>query len=185
MIHPEKTAKDTQQTTTSSSFVAGVVMDEQYPIHLDEVVTLDELMCTADYDSCIADVDELERIFAKDPRTQDVVLEPICFESACTLERMLEEMASKGYRPATLRELLGVGAQHPELQRRKVLVALGSINNEAYIHSSSTEWSLNTVTHIPVLADVLGERMFILGEYDGKYRPGYYFLCVKIPKNGV
>lgn len=98
---------------------------------------------------------------------------------------MLEEIASRGYRPATLRELLGVGAQHPELQRRKVLVALGSVTNEAYIHGSNTDWALNTVLHVPALADVLGERMLILGEYDGKYRPGYYFLCAKLAENDV
>lgn len=170
---------------TPESLVVGVVIDEQYPITLPEGVSARALILEGRYDSYIADVDELERIFAKDPCTESVVLEPICFETACTLEHMLEEIASMGYRPATLRELLGVGAQHPELQRRKVLVALGSANHEAYIHGSNTEWAIDNVLHVPVLADMLGERMLILGEYDGKHRPGYYFLCVKLAENGV
>lgn len=92
---------------------------------------------------------------------------------------MLTEIAQAGYRPATFRELLAIGAQHPELQRRKSLVAIGSANHETYIQSGDTEWKIDNEIHIPVLADVLGERMLIFGEYDGKYRPGYYFLCVR------
>ncbi len=187
MMHPLNKKIETPHTMVTpkvsvapTATEGGVVVDEQYPVTLDEQVTLQELLLAGNYDSYIADEVELQRIFEVDPRTHEIVIEPLCFDHPCTLEDMLEEMTHLGYRGATLRELLAIGAQHPELQRRKVLVALGSAHHETYIHPGDTEWTLDNVLHVPVLADVLGERMLILGEYDGKYRPGYYFLCVKL-----
>ncbi len=192
MIHPQNRKVGKSRTTVpakgsvaSSTQGWGVVMDEQYSVTLTEQVTLQELLRAGNYDSYIADDGELQRIFEADPPILESIIEPLCFDYPCTLEEMLEEMNRLGYRGATLRELLAVGAQHPELQRRKVLVALGSANREVYIHGGHTEWALHNVLHLPVLADVLGERMLILGEYDGKYRPGYYFLCVRIPPSDV
>lgn len=42
-------------------------------------------------------------------------------------EQAIAELDKLGYRPATARELLALGAQHPNLQRTKDIVALGSI----------------------------------------------------------
>ncbi|PIT95094.1 hypothetical protein COT98_01065 [Candidatus Falkowbacteria bacterium CG10_big_fil_rev_8_21_14_0_10_39_9] len=49
------------------------------------------------------------------------------FHREISSEDAISEMDKKGYRPATLMELLALGAAHPELQREFLVIALGSI----------------------------------------------------------
>ncbi len=49
------------------------------------------------------------------------------FNRGMSTEAVLAELDKRGYRPATLPELLALGAVHPELQRQFPIVALGSV----------------------------------------------------------
>lgn len=49
------------------------------------------------------------------------------FDHDISSEDAIREMEGKGFRPATLKELLTLGAAHPDLQRSNPIVALGSI----------------------------------------------------------
>ncbi len=48
-------------------------------------------------------------------------------EEVIALHEAIEEMKNRGCRPATWPELFALGADHPEMQRDKHIVALGSI----------------------------------------------------------
>jgi hypothetical protein len=168
-----------KEHTSLAGNVEYTVLEERYPITLDAEVTLEGLLKAGNYDMHIGDPSEARQMFNADTSIHDAVLKLIGFECSCAVEHICEVMEKGGYRPATLRELLALGAQYPDLQRQRILVALGSLNQAIYIEQEGPEWSLGSVLHLPVLTHVLGERTFLLGEYDGKYRPGYYFVCVK------
>ena len=58
-----------------------------------------------------------------------VELEPklFYFGQDMSSEKVIAEMDKEGFRPCTIEELLAIGEQHPELQRKFPLVALGSV----------------------------------------------------------
>ncbi len=56
----------------------------------------------------------------------DLVLELVHFNEVLTSEEVLEVLDEMGYRPAELYELLAVGAQYPEEQKKNPIVALSS-----------------------------------------------------------
>ena len=172
-------AVERRERTSLAGNVEHVVLEERYPVALDAKMTLEDLLKVGNYDMHIGDPSEARQMFDVDPSIHDTVLALMGFGCACAVEHMCEVMENVGYRPATLRELLALGAQYPDLQRQRILVALGSVNYATYIEQEGSEWSLDTAVHVPVLTHLLGERTFLLGEYDGKYRPGYYFVCVK------
>jgi hypothetical protein len=48
------------------------------------------------------------------------------FHSDLSSEEIIIEMDKDGFRPANVMELLALGAEHPDLQRKFVIIALGS-----------------------------------------------------------
>lgn len=71
-----------------------------------------------------------------------VELEPklFYFGRDMSSDNVIAEMDKEGFRPCTIEELLAIGEQHPELQRKFPLVALGSVSeingdhDVAYLH---------------------------------------------------
>lgn len=57
--------------------------------------------------------------------TSDVVIQLVHFDGFIESEEVLRELDKQGLRPATLPEILALGAQHPYLQRKFPIVALG------------------------------------------------------------
>ncbi len=57
---------------------------------------------------------------------QEVEIQPFHFGCAVKSKEVLEEMEKQGFRPATLPELLALGAADRELQKEFPIVALGS-----------------------------------------------------------
>lgn len=50
----------------------------------------------------------------------------VSFDHYVSSEQAIKEMSAQGLRPATLKELLSLGIDHPDLQRNGTIVALGS-----------------------------------------------------------
>lgn len=75
-----------------------------------------------------------------------VELEPklFYFGREMSSDDVIAEMDKEGFRPCTIEELLAIGEQHPELQRKFPLVALGSVSeingdrDVAYLHSDGS-----------------------------------------------
>ncbi len=59
----------------------------------------------------------------------DVVIQLVRFDGFMESEAVLRELDKQGLRPASLPELLALGAQHPYLQRKFPIVALGSFRH--------------------------------------------------------
>lgn len=71
-------------------------------------------------------------------------IEIINFGKSISSEDAIKELDKKGYRPATATELLLLGAQHPDLQRKDPIVALGTMQpvddrRVAYLDGYSTD----------------------------------------------
>lgn len=61
-----------------------------------------------------------------------VNLELIHFNRAIDTNDVLKEIDARGYRPATIAELLALGASQPELQRQFMIIALGSVYRDMF-----------------------------------------------------
>ncbi|MBU2109432.1 hypothetical protein KKB71_00515 [Patescibacteria group bacterium] len=59
--------------------------------------------------------------------TMEVAIELFHFGKNMETDKVLAELDKKGYRPATLKELLALGEKHPDLQREFTIIALGSV----------------------------------------------------------
>ena len=57
-------------------------------------------------------------------------------------EAAISEMDKDGYRPATIKELLALGASYPELQKHFPVVALGSVwrNPDGHLQVPCLDW---------------------------------------------
>jgi len=101
----------------------------------------------------------------------------LCFRGLLTTEKILSKIDKKGYRPAEVFELLAFGAQHPELQRKFTIVALGT---SAHQHRHSYTPCLTGSTTIRRL-----ETLFNLEKEPCQWTDRYRFLVVKksLPTN--
>ena len=59
--------------------------------------------------------------------TETVEVSLVHFGRVMTSDEVLEELDRQGLRPATVEELLALGAQYPDLQRQFPIIALGSV----------------------------------------------------------
>jgi len=90
------------------------------------------------------------------------------FETPISSEDAIREMNALGLRPATLKELLGLGATHPNLQRENPIVALGS-------RWRYPRGSLN----VPYLYRVGSYRHLSLIWFGGDWSPSWRFAAVR------
>ena len=71
--------------------------------------------------------DDIEK-FPFEP-TKAKEIEIVNFNRTISSEDAIKELDARGLRPATATELLLLGAQHPELQRKDWIVALGTVRS--------------------------------------------------------
>lgn len=81
---------------------------------------------------------------------QEIEITLFHFGKTTTSEEVLAEMEKQGYRPATIEELLALGASQPELQKQFPIVAFGSCwrsqggrRRVPYLYWSCNERELN------------------------------------------
>jgi hypothetical protein len=68
----------------------------------------------------------LKEIFSKEQEKADLEVIAVDFNEAVTTEQAMKRLDELGLRPATIEELLALGAAKPDLQRKFWIVALGS-----------------------------------------------------------
>jgi hypothetical protein len=109
----------------------GNQIDELWmPVTIDYSKSIDELIAEGFYDYVNSDI-SISNFTAKDGDDKiDTIIERtailINFNRRMSSEDIIAQMALRGLRPATARELLKLGARYPKLQREISVIALGS-----------------------------------------------------------
>ena len=112
-------------------FAAILIQDEAelptvYPVKIDYSDTFKQRVATGHYDWNNSDITE-KHFPIKGEGQVKRDLELINYGKSISTELILEVIDARGYRPATIEELLAFGATYPEVHRELVIVALGSV----------------------------------------------------------
>jgi len=102
-----------------------------YDIIVDYSQTLEQMVAVVGCDSVNRNISSSNKDFTKEIITKKGIREELKvvllhLDRVATSQEVLAEMERLGLRPATLAELLALGAKHPELQREFPIIALGS-----------------------------------------------------------
>ena len=152
--------------------------DEVFPINVNYALPLTDMIHAGNYDAvhCSPLHD------GHQPPTRNgieiVSIELLSFDRNYELAAMVAEIDRRGFRSANLYEFLALGAQYPDLQRQSWLVTLGAAEKRSYARF----WSAMNAGEdalIPCLFTTLGERTLLSAAFDGHYRPGFSFACVR------
>lgn len=103
-----------------------------------------------------------------DSGMKHIVVEVVLFDHVVSSEEVVEELAHRGLRPATIAEELAFAAAHPKKQRRNPIVALGSI---ARVGSERC---------VPCLYEEEGKRGLHLTWWGSAWGIHYRFLAVRL-----
>ncbi len=104
---------------------AGSAVHQTFQVLVDYGKTLQEMIEEGKYDWVNDNITQ-ENFPLQGKGKEDLQIELFHFGRAVTSKEAIEEMEKAGFRPATLPELLALGAKHPDLQKDFLIVALGS-----------------------------------------------------------
>lgn len=93
-----------------------------YPINV--VGNINDAVKSGNYDWSNSDISD-KHFTADQPHDCDLILKH--FGKDMSTDAVLKALDAEGLRPATMSELLALGAQYPELQRQFPIIALGSV----------------------------------------------------------
>lgn len=109
--------------------IAQVIISKSrqtFRVAVDYTQTLKQMISAGKYDWANSDITQDHfPIKGNGKKEEEVVL--FHFDKVMTSEQAITEMDKTGFRPATIEELLALGAQQPELQKQFPIVALGSV----------------------------------------------------------
>ncbi len=154
-----------------------------YTVAIDWSQSPKQMIASGRYDYVNEDINE--RNFPLSPPVQEdgsersnrgeTELELIYFDRRLTTAEVLDELDSRGLRPAVVWELLAFGERYPDVQRKFPVAALGS---------SWTDPSGDC--HVPYLYDVSGHRRLNLrwGDPVDRWNDDYRFLAVRKSSSG-
>lgn len=97
-----------------------------FPVTVDYTLPLMEMIKAGRYDWVNPDITE-EHFPVKGEGIREVVVELIHFGRFMETDDVLRELDRLDLRPATIEELLALGAKYPEVQREFPVMALGSV----------------------------------------------------------
>jgi hypothetical protein len=97
-----------------------------------------------------------------------VLIHFIHFDRAVMIKEVMKGLRCRRVRPADLTELLAIGEQYPQIQRRAWVVALGS----SWLRISSS-------VYVPILSGNTTSRSVLLWPRDQDWIPGCLFASVK------
>lgn len=99
---------------------------QTFKIMVDYGKTLAEMVAAGKYDWVDSDITaEHFPVQGEGKKEKEVAF--FHFNRTITSDQVISEMDKAGYRPATIEELLVIGASQPELQRQFPIVAIGSV----------------------------------------------------------
>lgn len=135
-------------------------------ITVDYSQTLEQMIVLGQYDWKNDDI-TVARFPVKGERKKEIVAELVKYESNMSSEAVLADIDKKGFRPATIEELLAFGAAFPELQRKFPIVALGSVAE------------VRDKRGVTYLGRSDSNRYLGLGWFDDSWSACYRFLVVR------
>lgn len=144
-------------------------MDKNYPITVDHSKTLDEMIEVGGYDFVSSLIrSDCFPIEASGQIQLDIELLDYSIPMRCD-DDIIKNMERRGLRPATLPELLAFGAAYPEMQKRFIIVALGSTWRA--LHADAR--------HIPCLFGMDGKREVRLRHWNFDWEENCRFAAVR------
>src|SRR5258706_2548056 len=96
-----------------------------YSVDVDYSASLEQLVKAGKYDWFNDDITG-RNYPSSEKGTAQVLVYLVSFNRDINSEDVVKELDRQGLRPATLKELLALGASYPDLQRKDLIVALGS-----------------------------------------------------------
>lgn len=124
-IESGRVTKDTLQ-----SFLRGEIA-EFFPISIDYAMSLADMIATCKLDWVNNDITQ-EHFQITGNGTVELTSGLIHYARPMSTDNILMDLDRRGYRPATLPELLAFGAKFPEKQREFPIVALASVCRLSY-----------------------------------------------------
>ena len=152
-----------------SNFQSEKVIDIDIEINLvvDYTKTVKQAIADGNYDWINGDIND-KNFGTNQIGASTEITKLFNFNRDINSEYVITEMDKAGYRPATLMELLALGAAHLELQRRFTIVALGSV------------WfGAHDFLYVPCLSVSDSESKLILYWFGGDWSACYGFLGVR------
>ena len=137
-----------------------------YPVTVNYGLSLEEMIAAGRYNWKNGDI-TAEHFPMNGDGTKEVVTELIHFNNYTESDKALRELDRRGFRPATIEELLAFGAKYPELQRQFPIVALGSI------------WRHLSDRYVPYLWSFTSGRYLRLYWFGVRWSVYYRFLAVR------
>ena len=149
--------------------IAQVIISKSrqtFRVAVDYTQTLKQMISAGKYDWVNGDITQDHfPIKGNGKKEEEVVL--FHFDKVMTSEQAITEMDKTGFRPATIEELLALGAQQPELQKQFPIVALGSVWRRP---SGSRD--------VPCLSWIGRQRRLDLDWFEGAWDGGCRFAAV-------
>lgn len=145
--------------------------EEVFIVSINYSKSLKELMLRGCYDWVNGGINERNFVLPAHLINQRVLVSSklFNFNRLLSSEEAIYEMRKKGYRPATIFELLALGSKYKWLQRYFPIIALGSTWNLAI-----------DVVKVPYLTATTNSRKLHLNSFQVKWPKKCYFLGVSI-----
>ncbi len=105
---------------------------QEFSVTVDYSQTLEEMIAAGHYDWKNSDINQ-DNFPVRGEGKKEVEVTLVHFNRLVESDEAIREMEAKGYRPATIEELLALGKEQPDLQRSFPIIALvyfGYVNDE-------------------------------------------------------
>lgn len=106
--------------------VANAATYPSFTVPVDYALSLPEMITAGRYDDVSNSITP-ERFPIQGIGKRETVIHLVHPGKEVESQPLIDEMDALGYRPATIAELLALGAKYPELQREFPIIALGSV----------------------------------------------------------
>jgi len=140
-----------------------------YDITVDYNQTIEQMVAAGSYNYANRDISSAnfgQEVVAKKGVREELKAVLLHLDRVATSQEVLAEMERLGLRPATLAELLALGAKHPELQREFPIIALGS------------SCTLHGYRQVAFLWSDVSRRGLYLSSFGGRWTGHCRFLAV-------
>ncbi len=111
---------------------AGMTPKQGLRVIVDYGKSLAEMIAAGNYDWKNNDINA-KHFKVEGEGQQEIWIELIHFGRVMTSDQVITELDKQGLRPAKIEELLALGAQHPDEQRKYWIAALGSVSPGRYV----------------------------------------------------
>ena len=152
--------------------------NQLFPITVDFSLSLDEMIRAGNYFHVNLTPLEIGQPKQYHSGVKEVNIECITFDQDADLVFTLDTFEKRGFRPANLPEFLALGAQHPLLQKKSTVITLDGVVKRNFV-SFNAAMDVSEDRLVPCLLTIEDKRILYWGAFDGQYRPGFLFACVR------